>query len=567
MNKFIEMIFGKKIKNTRIIPLVLKIITIFVIFILLSNFVTNYINLMFNRSELIKSMKQLLVKDLKDIYNYSNNQFEIYQFNNDLNGSISNIEKKSANDFKNKKSVAFGLNPDGSLFFQSLKFHKMERFTDIKALYKMLKNREKHVLDGTIDFKINNEDYFGVYKYNANWDIYIVRGEELGEFYSDSVRIFRDISIIIIIITIICSVIGIFLISYILRFIGVITESIMKMITDQKLDMIDLSKAPNDDVSLLGVAFNSLSGTINNLMGIFLKFVNRDIASKVYKDKIIKLEGNKNNLTILFSDIKSFTFMTETLGVDIIKLLNIHYENAIYHVLDNDGVIASIIGNEMFAVYGSVDESKENKSISAIYSAYKIQKETADLRMSMGKAREELEQQNGKFSEEEEEIYKAVLIEVGVGIDCGDVFYGNVGSNQKMTNTVIGDSVKSALRLEELTRVYKVPVICSEYVKEDVEKNNAGGIIRFIEIDKIYIEGKAKGQKIFWPILELNITGEMEESLILFTEGLSFYYKGEWKNALKLFEICNLPLVDVFKDRLSNECPADWNGIWKMTIK
>jgi len=60
--------------------------------------------------------------------------------------------------------------------------------------------------------------------------------------------------------------------------------------------------------------------------------------------------------------------------------LNIHYENAIYHILNNDGVIGSIIGDALLAIYGSIDESKENKSLQAIRSAYQIQDETATLR-------------------------------------------------------------------------------------------------------------------------------------------------------------------------------------------
>jgi len=69
-----------------------------------------------------------------------------------------------------------------------------------------------------------------------------------------------------------------------------------------------------------------------------------------------------------------------------------------------------------------------------------------------------------------------------------------------MTNTVIGDNVNSASRLEGLTRIYKVPVICSDFVKEDIEKNVTNHGIRFIEIDQVQVKGKTVGKRVYWPL-------------------------------------------------------------------
>ena len=82
--RVIETVFGRKIAGTRIFPITTKIIIIFTLFMIGSNITTNYINLVFSREEMSKLLKELLVKDLRELYSYLNNQHEIYRFNNDL---------------------------------------------------------------------------------------------------------------------------------------------------------------------------------------------------------------------------------------------------------------------------------------------------------------------------------------------------------------------------------------------------------------------------------------------------------------------------------------------------
>ena len=182
----------------------------------------------------------------------------------------------------------------------------------------------------------------------------------------------------------------------------------------QKLETLDLSSAPNDDITYLAASFNSLSSTISNLLGIFQKFVSKDVVEKAYTEHQILLEGKRRNLTILFSDIKSFTYRTETLGNDIIDLLNVHYDRVIHAVHENSGVIGSIIGDAILAIYGT--NSSRKKSLEAVDSAWIITKLTALLRNKMILRRKAIEKQR-TLTEAEENVYKAVLIDVGVGID------------------------------------------------------------------------------------------------------------------------------------------------------
>lgn len=563
----IESVLGRKIGGTRVVPLVIKIVIIFAIFILVSNLASNYINLLLNRDGLIKLMNQLLVKDLKELYLFSNNQHEIFFYNQNYQESVDTITANGLKSLKGEKSIAIGVKPDSSMFFQASKMEKVDSFEDGAALSSLVEGLKAGNNEGSLYFFFNGEEYLGVYKYIANWDAFLIRGEELNEFYQGSTTIFRNVSLIILLITIVCAGLGIFLIRFILRFVSSITSSLMKMQEGQQLELIDLSKAPNDEVTYLGISFNALSSTIDNLLTIFRKFVTQDVAVKAYREREIRLEGRTTDLTVLFSDIKSFTYMTETLGNDIINLLNLHYDRAIHHIHEHEGIVGSIIGDALLAVYGTLENGDgKNKSYEALVSSYKILDVAASLRKEMHSRKEGIVKKRGALTEAEERIYRAVLIEVGVGLDGGDVFYGNIGSNERMTNTVIGDNVNSSSRLEGLTRVYKVPVICSDYVKDEVEGDFNEFI--FLEVDLVQVKGKTEGKKVFWPVYKQNMDGALEEDIETFSKGLKAYYDGDWALAQKMFNGCSLPLAEVFQERTKDPVsPKDWNGIWTMETK
>ncbi len=558
---------AKRVGGVRIIPLSFKIITIFTILLLLSNFVSNYINLMMNRRELVKLMNQLLIKDLKELYIYANNQYEIYQFTLDDQKAIQNISESASREFRFDRSAAIGLMADGSILFQASKGKDFPVFEDQRALEILKKNLDEGIQEGTILFKQGNGNYFGVFKYHSDWNAFLIRAEELGEFYRDSWRIFILITVIIFGITLICTVLGIYLLQAILKYVNIISTSIMEMIKSQKLHPVDLQKAPSDDVTFLGMAFNSLVVTVDNLMSIFKRFVTEDVALRAYQEREVRLEGSQRNLTILFTDIKSFTYMTETLGADIINLLNMHYNRAIHHIHSHGGIIGSIIGDALLAVFGTLEGFGKSKSFQSVETAYLIQEVAESLRSTMTQRKKELESKNGRLSEAEERIYKAVLLEVGVGIDGGNVFYGNIGSYERMTNTVIGDNVNSASRLEGLTRIYKVPVICSKEVRDEIEAEGDSGYL-FLELDQVQVKGKTEGKCVYWPIPE-RIRKEMDQrSIEIFQGALKLYYAGEWAGAKKGFESCSLPCAETFLERVSyTECPKDWNGIWTMKSK
>lgn len=556
--------FFQYVGDTPIIPISSKILLVFIVLLLLSNFFTNFVNLQLNQRQIINLTNQNLVNQLKEIYTTATNQYEIYKYSQNKDESINSIIDTAKKGFSQNNSMVMGVEVGGRLLLSASASEKEEFFWDSDALYEMNEKRLDGITEGSIYFNTQRGEFLGVYKYHEDWRCYFLRAELVSDMNSSTVKIFALISGIICIITVIFLWIGLVLFNKILSNVKRITEGLYRMQASQSMELIDLSGASNDDITYLGASFNSLSATINNLLGIFQKFVSKDVVNKAYSDHIIRLEGTQRELTMLFSDIKGFTYMTETLGNDIINLLNIHYDKVIHNIHQDDGVIGSIIGDAVLAMYGTFN-FQDNKSVQAVRSAWSITRVTAELREKLIFRRKEIEETR-PLTESEEKVFKAVLLDVGVGIDGGTVFYGNIGSAEHMTNTVIGDNVNSASRLEGLTRVYKIPVIVSEYVKNEVE--TATSAYKFIEIDTVQVKGKTEGKKIFFPIDVSSADEEIIRKYEIFQLGLQAYYDGDWKQARALFKTCELDVGKVFLERISiKQAPADWSGIWTMTTK
>ncbi len=556
-----------KVGKTRIIPLGLKILIIFITIILLSNFATNFLSIQLSKKQIINLNNTIMVEQLKELYTNASNQFQIYNYSDDKEESLEALRQVAKSGFSNKNSVAIGVMPNGTILFSACNNARLkwEQFYDETTLNQLNENYKNDIKEGSINFQNTDGDYFGVYKYQADWGYYLIRAEKRSDLDANTKNVYLYTLLIIFILTIAFVVIGWIIVRYEFRPVEKITTDLYEMQQHKHLELIDLSHAKNDDITYLAASFNSLSSSVNNLLGTFQKFVPKDVVAKAYTDQGIGLEGSQRELAMLFSDIKSFTYRTETLGNDIIDVLNVHYNRVIHNVHENYGVVGSIIGDAILAVYGTLD-SKRSKSYNAIQAAWDITHATADLRKTMKLRREEIEKKR-KLTESEEKIFVAVSLDVGVGIDGGNVFYGNIGSNEHMANTVIGDNVNSASRLEGLTRIYHLPVIVSEYIKDEVLKESVR--FKFFEIDTVQVKGKTLGKKIYFPF----DTNEMEKELLaryeIFETGLQAYYDGDWKTARKQFKNCELPeLTEVFLERMGNKsAPEGWNGIWTMTTK
>jgi class 3 adenylate cyclase len=169
----------------------------------------------------------------------------------------------------------------------------------------------------------------------------------------------------------------------------------------------------------------------------------------------------KKELAVLFCDIRNFTNISENLEpLDVIEILNPYFAMMNSAIIVNNGELDKIMGDCIMAIFDKVDD--------ALNAALEMKSVLAD---------------------EKENINK---IKNGIGIHYGEVIMGNIGSPWKLDYTVIGDVVNVASRLESLTKQYKVDIIISEQVKDNLNKS-----FTLEELDNITVRGRTKPIKIF----------------------------------------------------------------------
>ena len=553
--------------DTPIIPISAKILAIFIVLILLSNFMTNLLSINLSQKQKNVLTNQLLVNQLKEMYITAGNQYQIYSYSKNKDECLEALKKSVSSSFTQDNSCAMAFDRTGKiLFFSSNRAGRtLDLFKDKETLEKLNADFDAGINQGSVTFDFGDGEFFGIYKYHNDWNCYFVRAEYRADNQRDMYTVIGITAAIILALTVVFVFLGTFMLNKVFVNIKGITKSLYDMQQRQQLEVINIDDAPNDDITYLAASFNSLSVSVNNLLTTFQKFVSKDVVNKAYSNHAITLEGNQRELTMLFSDIKSFTYRTETLGNDIIDVLNVHYNKVIHAVHQSNGVVGSIIGDAILAVFGTETSSAE-KSIKSIESAWEITNVTAELREKMAARRKEIEKKR-KLTASELRVYEAVLLDIGVGIDGGTVFYGNIGSDEHMANTVIGDKVNAASRLEGLTRVYHLPVIVSDYIKKEAESISKR--YKFYEIDTVQVKGKTEGKKIYYPI-DTFVQGSaaLSEKFEIYEGGLKAYYKGDWSKARKMFKQADMEVCEVFLERMGRKsAPAKWSGIWTMTTK
>ena len=573
--------FVQYVKDTPIVPIRIRILLVFIFFILLAGFSTNLIALLLMQSKVVDLTNKLLVNKLSDVYTTAGNQFQIQIYSGERDEAVDAIRLSAINSFDMSQSLALGVNEDGSLLFCAC--------ADASQIWEGFKNEA--LLDallssdgqGTLNFSSpTGIEYHGVFKYQDDWKMYLIRAESIADTNNSMYRVLIIISLAIILVTIVCLVFGAGILSRLLSNISRFTTEMYDMQQTQDLKEIDISNSPNDDITYLAANFNLLSSRVNYLLDTFQKFVPEAVIKRARKEMNINLrQGGPLELTILFSDIRSFTYRTEVLGTDIIDLLNVHYNSVINRVKVRNGEIGSIIGDAILASYGHDDSVKSNKSYDAIASAWDITTVTYRLRSSIENVRQNRIAENKPLTLEEQKVLDAALLDVGVGIDGGVVYYGNVGSENRMQSTFIGDNVNSASRLEGLTRIYRVPVIVSEYVKnEAIKDSRTNENFEFYELDTVLVKGKTEGVKIYIPLCKKKVLIDgaepnpdwayenVKSKFEVFKKALDLYYKGDWKEARVLFKESELSVGQEFIDRIGKKnAPENWSGIWTMTSK
>ncbi len=543
---------GGRIGKVRIVPISLKVAVLFFILLSASNFISNYLNLLLNQREHVRLRRILMVRDLERVLVFSSEQFqkEILAFNQSRAVSLENVQGHARLYLTKENALFLGVSDNGQIHFLAGPENEPRSFfSDSECLQRMKETKNK---GGALTFTLFDRLYYGVYKYNSLLDMHFIRAEVYTDFTATSQSIFTNVLLLITVLTIFCAIIGIYSIHYLLRYIKILTSSLHSIQESKQLRLIDIQGAANDDITYLATTFNALSTKVERLVTTFKCFVARDVARQAYEG-VIPRGGQRRDLVVLFTDIPQFSRMTEILGPDVITLLNAHYKQVINAIHSWEGDINSIIGDALLAIFGlfgSNSDATENqhgfaalKYHQSISAAFAIQRCISPL-------------------------LKKIHMNIGIGIDGGEVFYGTIGAPSRMTNTVIGDQVNFASRLEGLTRWYQVPIICSDIVRRNAEEYFNHDFY-FLELDTVIVHGKTTEQKVYWVMEKQQMDDELKQQVMIFTHGLHLYYGGQWSDAKKIFAACTLPPKDVFIRRIATMeiPPKNWNGVWIMKTK
>ncbi len=265
--------------------------------------------------------------------------------------------------------------------------------------------------------------------------------------------------------------------------------------------------------------------------------------------------GERKEVTILFSDIRGYTTLTENLGAaEVVSLLNQYFETMVESVFNYEGTLDKFIGDALMAVFGAPLPLTENHAWRAVETALDM--------------RHRLHQFN-----ERRIVQEQPQIKIGIGISSGEVVSGNIGSRKRMDYTVIGDGVNLSSRLEETTKKYGCDIILSEFTYQLCRDRV---IVR--ELDKIRVKGKHQAVKIYELIGDRNssLDANTEEFLSNYHAGRAAYSSRNFAQALICFEAAKRiqPLdgaVNIHIQRcheyLRKPPAPSWSGVWTMVDK
>lgn len=300
------------------------------------------------------------------------------------------------------------------------------------------------------------------------------------------------------------------------------------------------------------LAFEDLTGE-KRLKSTLSRYMNKEVADQLLNSDGM-LGGKMQELTVLFSDIRNFTTISERLGAqETVAMLNEYFTTMVDIVFHHGGILDKFIGDAMLAVFGAPFTSSEDAD-RAVITAIEMQRALKEF--------------NGRRLEK-----GLQTIDIGVGVNTDTVLVGNIGSLKRMDYTVIGDGVNLASRLEGANKFYGTSILVSE--------NSFGRLIyphRTREVDLLRVKGKNLPAKIY-EILDHHDTSSfpnMDELLSRYESALELYRKREWEAAGRSFaEALRLNPADTLSKVYAERCahflleppPDDWDGIWVMHSK
>lgn len=285
----------------------------------------------------------------------------------------------------------------------------------------------------------------------------------------------------------------------------------------------------------------------------FQYYLTASVITEMLKDPTkLKLGGDKKHLTVLFSDIRGFTTISEKLTPEeLVHLLNEYLTAMTDIVFKYDGLLDKYMGDAIMAVYGAPLDQPDH-ALRACRTALEM--------MHVLKKLQEKWQTEGR-----------PILNIGIGLNTGDMVVGNMGSQMRFDYTVMGDMVNLGSRLEGINKEYGTNIVISEFTYAAVKDK-----LYCRELDAVRVKGKKLPVKIYELICEINEAAASRPFVELFETGLEHYKNAAWDEAITAFQqtLSVKPgdaASELFIERcrdLKNTPPSQpWDGVFTMTRK
>lgn len=289
------------------------------------------------------------------------------------------------------------------------------------------------------------------------------------------------------------------------------------------------------------------------LKGTFQKYVSPAIVTEVLKDpKNLSLGGRKQHMSVFFSDVRGFTTLSEKLDPqELSALLNQYLTPMTEIVFNNKGTLDKYMGDALMAFFGA-PISYPDHAIRACRCAL---------------------EQIAKLNEIQQDFASRGLpsIDIGIGINTGEMSVGNMGSKTVRSYTVMGDAVNLGSRLEGINKEYGTKILISEYTQEAL-----GGNFWTREIDRVRVKGKVKPVRIFELLSEEEPPASTLQLLDAFQMGYALYMKKRFSEARQSFaqalqlapdDSASQLFLKRCEDFIASPPPEDWDGVYVMNTK
>ncbi|MCX7635360.1 MAG: GAF domain-containing protein, partial [Syntrophales bacterium] len=266
------------------------------------------------------------------------------------------------------------------------------------------------------------------------------------------------------------------------------------------------------------------------------------------------LGGKSTKATILFSDIRQFTTLTEELGAQgTVALLNEYFTLMVDCIQKEGGMLDKFICDAIMAAWGIpvAHEDDEDRAVRAAIAMIRT-----------------LDQWN-----RQRESQRKKPVRIGIGLNTDIVVSGNIGSPKRMDFTLIGDGVNLASRLEGLCKRYHACILISEHTYRRLR-----GTYRIREVDRVVVKGKTETVGVYEVLdhYDEDTFPNIMEALNYSQEGLRLYRRQEWDRAIAAFNesikrapVDQLCRMYIERCRYFKEHPpgSDWDGVWIMDAK